>query len=153
MSLRIIERQIFAQRAREAEKAKANGMAEGLAVALQAEIDKTVKAAVETALAGQQKALLASRAMQPVHAPDLQRRLEALERRLQATATLPEIHRIQIERDGAGLARVITIGTGQRLLVQRGAGGAIVAMVPADSNAPVTYNGRPVKPAAINRRS
>ena len=150
-SLRIIERQF---RAREAEKAKATPAAEGLAAALQGEIDRSVKAAVEAARAGQQKALRASSAMQLVHAPspDLQRRLEAVESRQRATATLPQVTRIQVERDGNGLARVITIGTGQRLLVQRGANGTIVAMVPADSAAPVTYNGRPIKPASINRR-
>lgn len=144
-SLRIIERQIFAQRAREAEKVKSTPVAESLAESLAAAIDQAVKAAL-----ADHAALQRAQPLRPVHspAPDLERRLATLEAR--ATAP-PKLAAVQIERDGTGLARAINVN-GRRLLIQRDATGLMSRWVPADSNAPVTYNGRPVKPAAINRR-
>jgi len=131
MSLKLIERQVLARQAREAEKAKPTGVSFDLAAALQE--------AINTALASQEAL---QRAQPPrlvqVPSPEILRRLEALEHRLQAPATFPEISRIKIERDSAGLAQAVTIvGTGQRLLVKRNAKGTIAAMVPADSNSPI----------------
>lgn len=62
----------------------------------------------------------------------------------------PKALEATIQRDGAGLARSVTVN-GVRYLAQRDAAGQLVRMVSEDVASEVTYNGLPPVPADINR--
>ncbi|MCX2815997.1 MULTISPECIES: hypothetical protein [unclassified Pseudomonas] len=65
-------------------------------------------------------------------------------------AVTPRPLEATIQRDGAGLARSVTIN-GRRFLAQRDAAGQLVRMVSEDQASEVSYNGQPVPPAKANR--
>lgn len=62
----------------------------------------------------------------------------------------PKAIEATIQRDGAGLARSVTIN-GVRYLAQRDAAGQLVRMVSEDQVSEVRYDGQSVPPAVLNR--
>lgn len=139
----ILERRLLARQEAEG-KAKSQDDTL-LAGALRAGIVRAVKQAVEEAL-GSAQTPRHETIPHPTRIDALEARLASLEAR-PVPAPAPVMQEFQIERDGAGLMRAVTVGS-RRFTIQRDAAGLPVRIVPADMVPEVDYVG----PAAINRR-
>ncbi|AUZ57766.1 hypothetical protein PRJ_1145 [Pseudomonas sp. XWY-1] len=114
----------------------------GVGSAIEAMIEQAVEERVQAALAEQRRQLEISRP-QPTYTSFEQ---------IPATpkTRAPKAIEATIQRDGAGLARSVTIN-GVRYLAQRDAAGQLVRMVSEDQASEVRYDGQPVPPAKLNR--
>ncbi|MDM9599231.1 hypothetical protein QTN23_06985 [Pseudomonas shirazica] len=115
----------------------------GLGNAIEQMIEQAVEERVNAALQEQRRQLEASRPPAPTFTD--YRQLPPV-----AKTTAPKTIEATIQRDGAGLARSVTIN-GVRYLAQRDAAGQLVRMVSEDKVSEVSYNGLPVPPAKANR--
>lgn len=127
---------------REQQQAPAPEVPSGIGGAIEAMIEQAVEERVQAALAEQRRQLEISR-LQPTYTDfkDLPP--------VPKTAA-PKAIEATIQRDGAGLARSVTIN-GVRYLAQRDGAGQLVRMVSEDQASEVSYNGLPVAPAVLNR--
>lgn len=117
--------------------------ASGVGNAIEQMIAAEVERRIGDALAEQRRQLEASRPPAPTFS-DYRQIPPVPQRRA------PKAIEATIQRDGAGLARSVTVN-GVRYLAQRDAAGQLVRMVSEDKASEVTYNGLPVPPADINK--
>lgn len=127
---------------REQQQAPAPVETSGIGGAIEAMIEQAVEERVQAALQEQRRQLEISRP-QPTYTS-----FEQIPPTPKTRA--PKAIEATIQRDGAGLARSVTIN-GRRFLAQRDAAGQLVRMVSEDQASEVSYNGQPVPPAKANR--
>ncbi|POG00124.1 hypothetical protein [Pseudomonas putida] len=129
---------------RERQQAPAPEVPSGVGSAIEAMIEQAVQERVAQALAEQRRQIEASRPPAPRYSS-----FEQLPPVPQTRA--PKAIEATIQRDGAGLARSVTVN-GVRYLAQRDAAGQLIRMVSEDMASEVNYNGLPVPVAKANRK-
>lgn len=138
--LQLIARQM---ERREQQQAPAPEVPSGIGGAIEAMISQAVEERVAAALAEQRRQIEASRPAAPTYTS-----FEQIPPSPRTRA--PKPLEATIQRDGAGLARSVTIN-GRRFIAQRDAAGQLVRMVSEDKASEVSYNGQPVPSAKANK--